>query len=167
LMVRANRPSFSHPSPSLVYPSSSLSSIASSRIDNSLPVFRDSNSLQFARSAPVCFSTRKLIHSAEIATHYTTYSIRHATISKLYSIFPDKTQVNAFLGHSQLAGSSSLYCLRQPKKWGGYHLGASSPSSDSSISTETPSEMSVRNDELSLSSEDTSSSNESPSTSGP
>jgi hypothetical protein len=59
----------------------------------------------------VCFSTRKLIYSAGIATHYTTLSIRHTTIIKLYSILPDKTQVNAFLRHSQLVGSSSLYYL--------------------------------------------------------
>jgi hypothetical protein len=91
----------------------------------------------------VYLSTRKLIHSAGIAKHYTTYSIRHATISKLYSIF------------------------LQPENWLGYHLGASSPSSDSSVSTDTPSEISIRNDELSLSSEDTSSDDESISTSGP
>jgi hypothetical protein len=154
-MLRANRPSFSHPSPSLVYSSPSLSFIASSGIDNPLPVFRDSNGLPFVRSAPVCLSTRKLIHSAGIATHYTTYSIRHATISKLYSIFPDKTQVNAFSGHSQLAGSSSLYYLHQPENLFGCHLGASSPSSDSSVSTDTPSEISFRSDELSLSPENT------------
>jgi hypothetical protein len=115
----------------------------------------------------VCLSTRKLIHSAGMAKHYTTYSIRHTTISKLYSIFPDKTQVNAFSGHSQLVGSFSLYYLHQPENWLGYHLGASSPSSDSSVSMDTPSEISIRTDELSLSSDDTSSGDESNSTSGP
>jgi hypothetical protein len=51
--------------------------------------------------------------------------------------------------------------------WLGYHLGVSSPFSDSSVSTDTPSEISIRNDELSLSSDDTSSGDESISTSGP
>jgi hypothetical protein len=59
----------------------------------------------------VCVSTKKLIDSAGIATHYTTYFIGHTTFSKLYSIFPDKTQVNAFSEHSQLTGLSSLYYL--------------------------------------------------------
>jgi hypothetical protein len=73
-------------------------------------------------SAHLCVVTKSLLHQASIPKEFSTYSIRHATITKLFSIVPNKAQINAFTGHSNLANTAPKFYLHQSGNWLGYKL---------------------------------------------
>jgi hypothetical protein len=83
--------------------------------------FWDSNR-PMTSSAHLCVVTKTLLKQASIPKEFTTYSIRHATITKLFSIVPDKAQINAFTGHSNLANTAPKFYLHQSGNWLGHQL---------------------------------------------
>ena len=106
------------------------SSAASSSSSPPSLFFWDSGKL-ITKSSHLCIITKSFLAEAGIPKEYSTYSIRHATITKLYSLTGDKTQVNAFSGHSELAGTSSKFYLHQTENWLGFKLASASASSPS------------------------------------
>ena len=110
---------------------SSSSSSFSSSINPLL--FRTDSNTPISSSAQLCLITKALLRQASIPDHYSTYSIRHATITKLYALTDNKSQVNAFTGHSNLAGTSSKWYLHQSDNWLGFKLAAAFPSPVASL----------------------------------
>jgi hypothetical protein len=71
---------------------------------------------------PIYNALAKLLAAAGIPSKFTSYSIRHAAITKLYSLGHTPTKVNTFTGHSQRADTSSRFYLHQVDQWLGFDL---------------------------------------------
>jgi integrase len=90
--------------------------------DESLPLFHWDNGVSTNSAVPIYNALAKLLATAGIPSKFTSYSIRHAAITKLYSMGHTPTKVNTFTWHSQRADTSSRFYLHQVDQWLGFDL---------------------------------------------
>jgi hypothetical protein len=102
-------------------------------VENKLPLFHWDNGTPLRSASPFSACLTKLLLEAGIPPHFKPYSIRHATITKLYMTGHDKVAVNTFSGHSQRADTSSRFYLHQMDQWLGFHLATAPPAASPMI----------------------------------
>jgi hypothetical protein len=98
-----------------------------------LPLFHWDNGQLIKSLSSIRAKLKELFAGAGIPNEYKPYSIRHAAITKLYSIVKDPIQVNTFTGHSQRSNTSAKFYLHQQGNWLGFQLAAAPPASSSII----------------------------------
>jgi integrase len=89
-----------------------------------LPLFHWDNGRELTSVTSIYACVAKLLWEAGIPKEYKCYSIRHATITKLYMAGNDSVRVNTFSGHSERSNTSSKYYCHQVGKWLGFDLAA-------------------------------------------
>jgi integrase len=96
--------------------------------EKDLPLFHWDNGSIIKSVASISNELKKLLLEAGIPKEFKPYSIRHAAITKLYSIVKDPIQVNTFTGHSQRSKTSAKFYLHQQGNWLGFRLADAPPS---------------------------------------
>jgi integrase len=76
----------------------------------------------YTRTDKLLKSLKLYIHEAGISEVFTAYSIRHATITKLYRMRLEEKQVNAYTGHSNNAHTTLNYYYHLNNAWVGSRL---------------------------------------------
>jgi hypothetical protein len=112
----------------------------------SLPLFHWDNGQLIKSVASISNELKKLLLEAGIPKEYKPYSIRHAAITKLYSIVPDPIQVNTFTGHSQRSNTSAKFYLHQQGNWLGFRLAEAPPSASPIVPLVTKDSHNEQND---------------------
>jgi hypothetical protein len=97
--------------------------------ENNPPLFHWDNGKIIKSVASISTLLKTLLLEAHIPKEYKPYSIRHAAITKLYSIVHDPIQVNTFTGHSQRSNTSAKFYLHQQDNWLGFRLADAPPAS--------------------------------------
>jgi hypothetical protein len=90
--------------------------------DKNLTLFHWDNGVSINSVVPIYSALAKLLAAAGIPSKFTSYSIRHAAVTKLYSMGHTPTKVNTFTGYSQRADTSSRFYLHQVDQWLGFDL---------------------------------------------
>jgi hypothetical protein len=88
--------------------------------ESNLPLFHWDNGKPLPAVTAIYACVSKLLIEARIPKEFKCYSIRHATITKLYMMGQERAQVNTFSGHSQRADTSYRYYCHQMPKWLGF-----------------------------------------------
>jgi hypothetical protein len=101
-------------------------------LQSKLPLFHWDNGRPLTSVAAIYACVSKLLWEAGIPTEYKCYSIRHATITKLYMAGNDNVQVKTFSGHPQRSNTAAKYYLHRVDKWLGFDL-AAAPAAPKSI----------------------------------
>jgi acetyl esterase/lipase len=65
---------------------------------------------------------KAVLTAANVPPQYSSYSIKHATISALYSLGFSTTEINIYTGHSESAETAPNYYLKSLGKWPGFKL---------------------------------------------